>query len=280
MKIFEQKGTSRSAAACGYCRTVGHNIRDCSQVGKDYAFWKDYKVPLQAGNPCRWFNVNQPKYWGEWYTKCINAMQKQLDYKESLKKPKKARPKRKPTCGFCGSEHHNRRNCDKMKTFLKEAGQANENWRRAAYALLVTKLGISVGAAIKVKKDRYYINKDKDIEKVALVTDVNWDKLNLSCANGRWGDYMQGLSIGIMIDGRRCSLSFSRDFQEAELQPVFSSVDGYGSWKYDSKIANAPKPLDESWVNEYKEAFDYLAKKRSHLKLQEEGIIRLVAKWK
>jgi len=274
MNYFENKRTNRRESACGYCRTVGHMARECPQVSKDYAYWKDFIIPLQAGNPCHWYNANTPKYWGEWYTKCIETMKKQLDYAEKSKQPKKRRVIKNKTCGFCGRGGHNRRNCHKMKIFLADAYKANENWRRAAYDLLVKKLGLSVGAAIEVENTSYY-SSNKPENKIALVKEINWDQLNVTCANSRYGDYRQGLSINVLVDGRTERLSFDKEC----LQPTFLSVVGWGCWRYVKPIATAPKPLNESWVTDYKDAFDYLTKKRTLTRLQEEGLTDLVAKW-
>jgi len=276
MNIYETR-SNRSKSACGYCRQTGHNINECPQVAKDYAYWRDYKVPLQAGNPCRWYNANSPKYWGEWYTKCVNAMQKQLDHAERLKNPKK-RVAKDRNCGFCGGKHHTRRNCDTMDRFLKEAYSANANWRKAAYELLVNQYGISVGAAIKVKEDSYYTSSDNNTPAIGLITSVNWDKLNLACANRTWGDYRQSLEIEVMVNGKRVSLSFSSE-DTTKLRGTFEHVGGWSSFRYIDKVAPAPHPLDESWVQDYKDAFDFLVKKRNLNQLKEAGIVELVDKW-
>ena len=284
MNIFEhnKQGKSyRSASACGYCRTVGHNINECPQVPKDYSYWKDHRVPLQAGNPCRWYSANQPKYWGEWYTKCINAMAKQLDYVEKQNQPKQKRASKPKFCGFCGHSGHNRRNCDKMQTFLANAYRANENWRRKAHHILVSQLGISVGAAIKVEKSSGWGSNQTTTEHVGLVSSVNWDRLNLTCANSTWEDnWKQNLRIEVVIDGNRHPLKFSGGTVTKILQPTFQNTSSYSSITYKDKVAAAPNPLDESWVTDYKEAFDFIAKKRSYERLEEYGITALVEKWK
>ena len=164
-----------------------------------------------------------------------------------------------------------------MKTFLVEAYQANENWRRKAYEALVNNLGISVGAAIKVGKRVGYSYGAEPTEHVALVSSVNWDKLNLSCANETWEDqWRQYLRIEVLLNGQTMTLRFA----DRLLEPVFRHVGGYSGVTYLDKVAPAPKPLDESWVTDYKEAFDFIAKKRSYEKLEQAGIVALVEKWK
>ena len=281
MNIFEKNGSRKSISSCGYCRTGGHDIRECPQVAVDYSYWKDHIVPLKAGNPCHWFTDNQPKYWGEWYTKCIMAMQKQLDYKKKQRQPKAHRTAAPRSCGFCEELGHTRRTCEKMKTFLVEAYQANENWRRLAYDILVKQLGISVGAAIKVKKSVGYYSNETTTEHIALVSSVNWDKLNLSCANQAWDDkWRQHLRVEVLVDGVTSTLKFNSNTTETTLSPTFRHICGYSGVVYEDKVAPAPKPLDEAWVTNYKEAFDFIAKKRSYEKLEECGIATLVENWK
>ena len=64
-----------------------------------------------------------------------------------------------------------------------------------------------------------------------------------------------------------------------DLNPTFMSVDGWSRWNYIQVRLPAPKPLDESWVTDYKDAFEYLAKKRSLERLKEENIVTLVEAW-
>ena len=116
MKLYEEKGESyRSKPRCGYCRKEGHNQYKCPEVAKDWAFWKNYQVPVTVSG---WYmSRNNPKYWGEWYEKCKeNYNEQQRRAKLSKTQPSRATPK----CGFCGEEGHNRRNCDDMQKFIEK----------------------------------------------------------------------------------------------------------------------------------------------------------------
>ena len=55
---------------------------------------------------------------------------------------------------------------------------------------------------------------------------------------------------------------------------------GYHGLDYVSSISNNATPLDPSWITDYRDAFDWLAKKRSLEKLTEMGITDLVETWK
>jgi hypothetical protein len=283
MNIYENKGSNRSPSACSYCRTEGHVARDCPQVEKDWAYWKEFQVPpqhiQQPDSRWRYYQRRNPDAWGKWYTHCKELWDKQILAKATANQPKAKRKTSAPKkCGFCSEAGHSRRNCDRMQTFLANAYKANENWRRAAYDLLVKKMGLSVGAAIKVKYDSY--GAMGQIEKIALVSSINWDKLNVTCANGNYGDYRQNLEIHCIVDGKTQRLSFSADDLRNTLKPAFQTVIGWSNWQYVSSVAPAPQPLGESWVTDYKDAFEYLAKKRTLVRLVEEGIIRLINTWK
>jgi hypothetical protein len=281
MQIYENKGSNRSKSRCSYCRSEDHVARDCPQVEKDWAYWKDFVVPppssqLQTGG-WRYYQRRNPDAWGKWYTHCKEALDKQIKYKAMANQPKPKRKASPKKCGFCGEAGHSRRNCDKMQTFLADAHKANENWRRAAYEILVKKMGLSVGAAIKVKYDNYGSDRR---EKIALISSINWDKLNVTCANATYGDYRQGLEIHCIVEGNTHRLSFSADDLRNTLKPTFQTVSGWSTWKYIGSVAPAPQPLDESWVTDYKDAFEYLAKKRTYKRLDEESIINLIEYWK
>tara|TARA_Y100001970_G_scaffold178399_1_gene217231 strand:+ start:239 stop:1084 length:846 start_codon:yes stop_codon:yes gene_type:complete len=281
MQIFENKKHGRdlrSRSLCSYCRESGHNISECPQVAKDYAYWSNFKVPPH--DTSHWRNRRQPKYWGEWYTKCVEAYHKQVEKQKQDKLPKKKRIVQDKKCGFCGGGLHNRRNCQKMAAFLRDANTANEKWRRNAYHLLVNQLGISVGAAIKVSKKQGWGANETKTEHIALISAVNWDELNLTCANETWEDrYRQYLRIEVVVDGQRHVLKFSAA-QTENMKSIFRHINCWGTYSYVDKIAPAPKPLDESWVSGYKDAFEFIAKKRSFEQLEQNGIAQVVEQWK
>ncbi len=252
---------------------IAHKLRKTGHTGRDFRVPPE-SVKLTSGY--RYYQRRHPESWGKWYEQCKKLWDKQILAKAMANQPKPKRKASPKKCGFCGQAGHSRRNCEAMKSFIAKAHKANENWRRVAYNLLVKKLGLSVGAAIKVQQDYYG---SENVEKIALVSSINWDKLNVTCANGRWGDYRQALEIQIIIDGQKKYLSFDGDQMRDDLNPTFMSVEGYSRWKYIQAVAAAPKPLDESWVTDYKDAFEYLAKKRTLERLKEESIVTLVEAW-
>tara|TARA_R100000008_G_scaffold49794_1_gene29712 strand:+ start:434 stop:1327 length:894 start_codon:yes stop_codon:yes gene_type:complete len=293
MRIFENKEQSpygRRAPACSYCRVRGHNVNECPNVKDDFQLWENYKVPINSptAKTCTWFK--NPKYWGEWYTKCSEAYHKQEAFKARQEKKKTSGKKSVVRhCGFCGETDHTRRNCKTKDSFLQECYEANENWRRAAYQHLVKDLGLSVGAIIKVKECTYY-GQSEAKERIATISSINWDSLNI-CTGREWGWdngwIAQGLQIQAILDGKKINIQEqSKDGHSGQgnitqdKSVIANLVRGYSSFKFVGLLSRSPHELSEEWVTSYKQAFDYLVKKKSLEKLQEVGFTQLVDKWK
>ena len=112
------------------------------------------------------------------------------------------------TCGYCGSTSHTRRNCDDMKSFLKDCYKANENWRRAAYKELVEKHGISVGACVKVRYRKSYWSSSSETTGMGIITDINWGALNLFSSCSSYSEFAHSpLSIKVLVDGDQKTIS-------------------------------------------------------------------------
>ena len=180
----------------------------------------------------------------------------------------------------------------------KQCYKANENWRRAAYNYLVKDLGLSVGAIIKVKGSLggynasfAHNNNAQRIEKVATICSINWDNLNI-CTAKSWNydlDWMkQPLYIEILVDGKKQYLSEDRRGLHHQTtgqltgdRTIVANVNSnYSPWKFAGLLSRSPHELSEEWVTSYKQAFDYLTKKKTFEKLQEVGFVQLVDKWK
>ena len=119
-------------------------------------------------------------------------------------------------------------------------------------------------------------------KKIGMITKVNFDKLNVMCdLHTNWGnyDYRCNLEVIALIDGHERQLVFRSD----ALKGVFEGNGGngyYHQWVFSRSVANAPQPLDESWVQDYKGAFDFIAKKRSYEKLKDADVVATIDKWK
>jgi len=288
MKIYEQSKdpSHKSRNNCGYCRQPGHNRTECPEVAKDWAYFQDFQIPPNRGAHSWYRSRSNPKYWGEWYQDCKNTYAKQLDAKAKAKVTKRSAPK----CGFCGSPNHNRRNCDLMKSFLEDCYKANENWRREAYRIIVGELGIDVGAAVNLRKrHNYYSSANESDARIGLITSINWDKLNVMTAFcGNWDTeekYGQSFEIKALVDGQDVFISIKDCVKKHQLQNLVTLRNAshyryYEEMQFDSVIGKSDQPLSEEWVTSYRDAFDFLVKKRSFERLQKDGIVALIDKWK
>lgn len=285
MNIYEQSKTGKRRNSCSYCRQEGHNRSECTQVARDWRYWELYQIPPYY---VTYFKAQtNPAGWAKWYEECRDAYAAQ-----QAKKAKASTPVRRsvPKCGFCGATDHNRRNCNKMKSFLADCYKANENWRRAAHRLLSRELGLGVGAAVKIKNTRACYTGEEE-ECIGLITSVNWDKLNIMTAyDSTWEQrekYAQRLEVRVMVEGRSDSV-LGLDTFIRKIKPAYGmvvSVNNAGAYygtslAYCETVGKAEKPLSEDWITSYKEAFDFLVKKRSYESLEQAGIVDLIDKWK
>ena len=296
MQMYERRNDKsyRTTPKCGYCREEGHNQYQCTKVAEDWAYWENHQVPPQGTRRYYW-NRNNPKYWGEWYEKCRDLT---LEQERRKNKPKALqRAKMKSKCGFCREEGHSRRDCHQMEDLLQKCYKANENWRRAAYKELVEKHGICVGAAIEVKMRDGWGSNATILSEVALITKVNFESLNVMAAktgyyNGYTNPYDCFLEVHALVDGKECNIkihtddggysdTWQKDFIRIDHKTIAKPSDGgyYMSWHLSKVLSRSEHPLDESWVTDYKGAFELLLKKRTKEQLDNDGITSLIDRW-
>ena len=309
MKIYQHRDQTsyRSPSTCSYCGSKDHDIRTCPNAQKDWDNgWKDYKIPLATTEIKRSWMKN-PRYWGEWYTKCKETIQKQQRAKEN---PviRKSKPVSERYCGFCGNKGHTRRNCGLLQSFVFHAQQANASWRKQAYNHLTNKVGLTVGSVIKVlhKPNRY--GDGEPLDKIATITDINYDQLSIGCAHDLFRsyeceDFRSGLSIKIVCEGKIETLSTAQNNyyhnhtkiigQAIHDDDIFSKTavkynwnsygGGHHSHIFNGVLSKAPETMTRQQLNNfitgYKEAFKFLAKKRSYERLEQAGFIRTVERW-
>jgi hypothetical protein len=284
MKIFENKSNSsnRSGNACGYCRNTGHNRSNCPHAPEDWAHFATHQIPMKTSAvSCNWYRI--PKYWGTWYEECKKTVELQQHNAQ------KAKTKRATTryCGFCGDARHTRRSCSEMQEFLKQCYKANENWRRAAYNILVKEHGIDIGAAVQVSETRWVGNGQEKATYIGLITSINWDSLNVMTAYDcgyDWERYAQHIDVRVMVDGKDRGLSLKDKLHGTSLSKIINKRNAQTGYYYqqlslDKVIGKSAQPLKEEWVTSYKDAFDYLAKKLSLEQLEDRGILRHIQSW-
>jgi len=275
MKAFT-KGSYRSPSSCSYCRSPDHQITNCPIVEDDWAEISHGRMPLHSNVPT-WYKAG--KHWGEWYQKAQRGAVKIADARERAnnKRPTTTRARK---CGFCGEHGHTRKDCQHMKSFIKQCEKANENWRRAAYSWLVDN-GLYVGSAIKIKERAW--GEDKP-EQIGLITTINLDELNVMTAfnlggySGPVANYRQPIKVIANVAGSSVTVGIGGIV--GPRTPIAKrAADVYTRHEYVSKMTTAAAPLDESWVTSYKAAWTWLAKKRSHEWLQDAGIVQHITDW-
>ncbi len=307
MQVFNNKDNSQyqnSKPTCSYCRDPHHRSTDCPHVASDWASFQRMEIPSKdpnhwthnpvvvtngqrswntQSNTARWYM--EPTGWSKWYAECEKAFHRQQQAK--ARKATSGTTRRQSRCGFCGSVHHNRRNCDKMTAVFDRLVSANQKWRQRFYDKFVTELGLSVGAVVKVKKTHW---NNSDTEHIGIITSVNWDELSMFCdknERGGWNQrvepkFHQLLKVSINVDGDTKELKFGtnsnrRNGQLEDNQGILVDNFGWHSCEYVETIARSETPLDEEWVTQaYRESLLFAVKKYSLEKLTDWNVIRLL----
>jgi hypothetical protein len=300
MQIYNNNGNSsnRRTSKCSYCRAEGHNATNCPRVAEDYAWFTKTPPVIPIGisatpNTCTWFKT--PKYWGEWYEKCIDAHAKQQAAKKKASSSRTGTARSAPKCGFCGSKAHNRRNCDAMERYTADAIEANRNWRRTFYNTFVEQMGISEGALLNLKKQEGYGSNREEKQFIGIVTKVNWDELSLFCASSATGSgycyrdhaYCQYLTIEAQVGNETVTISFDRNGFDVKdnkgVRNLVKHTGGRYSWNnphFVSVLSPSETPLGEEWIEEgHSKAMAFLTKKRSKAKLDEAKVTELIQLW-
>ena len=311
MQVFNnsQDGSTpsgNSKPSCSYCRDPHHRATDCPHVASDWASFQRFEIPSKdpnhwthnpvAGtgqrswntqsNTARWYM--EPSGWSKWYAECEKAF-----YKQEQAKARKARSgttRRQSKCGFCGSYHHNRRQCPEMTAMLDRLVSANQKWRQRFYDKFVTDLGLSVGAVVKVKQGRSWNTDEKEL--IGIITSVNWDELSMFCDHndrGGWNQrvddkFRQQLRIQVSVDGSTQTLTFKNAGNSARSrgqlsdgQGVLCDTFGWSNVEYLETIARSETPLDEEWVNQaHRESLKFAVKRYSLEQLTNNNVIRLL----
>lgn len=317
MQIYNQQNNnsfSKSIPTCSYCRDPQHRSTDCPHVAGDWAMFQKFQIP--CADPNNWTNNpisktvagqrswstqenmarwnKEPSEWGKWYTRCETTYHKQQQAR--ARQATSGASRKASKCGFCGSLLHNRRNCPEMTAYTDRIVKANQVWRQRFYDKFVKELGLSVGAVVKAQTQERY--NTPPVEKIGIITSVNWDQLSMFCfTNGERFDwrqkieqkFKQELKIEVAVDGRTETLCFYSGAknqygrqevllsdQHGGLADVFS---GWYSMAYLSTIARSETPLDEGWVAQgHEECAKFVTKRYSREKLDNWNVTRLLEK--
>ena len=131
---------------------------------------------------------------------------------------------------------------------------------------------------------------------VGLITKVNFESLNVMAAksgyyHGHTNPYDCDLTVHALIDGQERQIkihiddnnysdTWQKDFIRIDHKTIAKASGGYyQSWHLSKVLSRSEHPLDESWVTDYKGAFELLLKKRTKEQLDSDGITSLIDRW-
>ena len=290
-----QSSSNSSSRRCGYCGDKGHVQSACPHAESDWVYWQRHEVPLKDPN-CwavngigygRWYA--NPSEWGKWYIACKKAVEK---IENARSRGGTTTPRSAPKCGFCGSIHHNRRNCPEMTAMLDRFVSANQGWRQRFYDRFVADLGLSVGAVVKCKVPTGW--QQPEAEKIGVITSINWDQLSMFCYShsdaSRYDlrleqKFRQQLTVNVSIDGQIHMLGFvegkrmgHRNAKLTDDAGILVDVFNYRARPiYMSTIARSETPLDEEWVEQaHRKSLEFLVKRYSYQKLVDWNVIKIL----
>ncbi len=313
MQVYnnKQNNTNQNAKpTCSYCRDPEHRATDCPHVASDWASFQRFEIPSKDPNhwthnpiarlhgqrswnsqehTARWYT--EPAGWSKWYAECEKANAKQERFR--ARQASTGTTRRVSTCGFCGSLHHNRRQCTEMTAMLDRFVSANQGWRQRFYDRFVADLGLSVGAVVKVKHKAGWNAPVK--EKIGFITSINWDELSMFCwiDNAAWPKtrvdhkFTQKLLVKVNVEGSEHWLSFDQRTAGNKGYGLLNDIQGnglvdnfyYNSVSFVETIARSETPLDEEWVTQaHRESLQFLVKKYSMEKLKETNVVGLLEK--
>lgn len=310
-----QDRTGRSKSSCSYCRSDEHQVIDCPHAKSDWALFKAFTVPCSVadnwtnkpasrtlgqshwGNQytqAGWFKA--PSGWSKWYAECEKAVAK-IERAEERKANKKNKVKRASKCGFCGSAHHNRRACPSMDALNERLIRANAHWRKRFYDRIVSGLGLGNGALIKVARDEGSWQKPEIVERVGIVTSINFDEVNMfsyiESQKRTWRNrvddkFRSPLKIKAIVDGVETSVGLKTKtartqqgdapFNDEHGRPLVDVWDvNYRSPDFVSVVSPTKQPLSDEWVSGgQQECVEFITKRYSLEVLTNKHVIGLL----
>jgi len=272
--------TGRSTTRCGYCRQTGHSIRECPHIEYDAKEWAAFRVPVNgtAVKHNRWL-LNDYSYWvkqvNKYYPKWKAAQEVSPTTGKRVSAPRK--------CGFCRGEGHTRRDCSEMKKMYQDILAANRNYRQALYDTLVTKLGLGVGAVVRVQRESGYFSNRNLTEHLVTVEDFNIDSANFLLATQNYNIERQYTGkIQIKLLGKEGSTTLKVNAMIDDQGRLLAEGER-GYWNTDQfieTVAPSTKPLPSDWVDRDADAFAWFLKKRSKEWIEERSIDKYIQRWK
>jgi len=194
----------RSKSTCSFCRSPKHQVTACQHIKPVWESLQQGIIPLTymsqvdnndtsgirntwRANHSYWTSPLSTYYtnggtWGELYTAAEKAYEKWERAQARANAPKgKGSRTRLQTCGYCKETGHTRTKCSYLTDHKELLIQANRNFRKWFYQEYVEKQGLSTGAIISFDfvKPKSWNAPAVRTKVQTIVTDVNWDSINL-----------------------------------------------------------------------------------------------------
>lgn len=274
MRIYERRN-EKGGFSCSYCWEQGHKINDCPTLKANYEQYQRGEVIDFSTHPMVLrYGWNRNLVRQQWERSKAKAEK----YYGTTTEAKAKKPRKKPTCGFCGQKTHNRRNCEAMKQFKYLYEQANLAYRKEFYDRIIVGLGFGAGALVEM----WDYQGD---HKVGIIEMLDPKTIGLGNLATYWGDYKTNIKWTAIVDGKKVPTPtyrsmFNWDIRQSETDLIgkaFSVAnDGYSVGSIASIVSPAPQVMSKEWFDGESEPIDYVMKKRTALQLFNEfnGLIR------
>ena len=169
-------------ATCRYCYGYGHNKMGCPKAkadANDKNRGDGTLSPMQQYD--KWVKDNP-----EDDHPCVYKLRREFDWDYEIKQAveiqleKRKRSRATKVCNFCGETGHNKRTCPEIKAMKKRLAVANSNYRQAVLQTIIDR-GMGIGGVISGKLEYYDKIKSewRNIEGIALVQNIDWDRVSL-----------------------------------------------------------------------------------------------------
>jgi hypothetical protein len=178
-------------------------------------------------------------------------------------------------------------NCQEMVAYIDKAHRANQNWRRTFYNTYVKGLGLSEGALVSVKARATW--RSPEVDGVGIVTSINWDEISMFCSKphgNRWvdGNYRQKLMVKVRVGEEEYFLA-GNEMAHIDDELVHKNNWGFNVWSDATPnlvnvLSPSTTPLGEEWIEEgHRKSLEFLTKKRSLEKLDDDGVTDWINQW-
>lgn len=269
MRLYEERNKKRDIS-CSYCFHEGHNKRHCptmkAQWDANPQVHESYDHDSLTGIDKTMYPVAYHNYWCDDSAKVqFRSHWRYMRKRFAPKAETKAKKRKKPKCGFCGSTAHNRRNCNKLKNFIYVLNETNKAYRAAYYDKFVEGMGLGAGALVTAL--------GYDGETMGIITSFPTEQIMFTNLLRTWSEYHTRATVTINLQGNDLKANLGSDCFRADIYR--GDVDQYGVWlpmysnwgRIINVISPAPNRPTKEWFMGQTPCFEWIVKKRDQATL-------------